>query len=73
MRKQNAAEKIREYLGCYNIMMHRMPTPKKLKTVSYGEQIRLALAAKNATPAKLATHKAHLAHIAARKVRHAAS
>jgi hypothetical protein len=40
MRPLNAAEKIREYLGCYNIQMHKVPAPKKPKSVSYGEILR---------------------------------
>lgn len=40
MKQLNAAEKIREYLGCDNIQMHKMPAPKKPKSVSYGEILR---------------------------------
>lgn len=40
MKSLNTAERLRESLGCYDIQMHKMPKPKKRKTVSYGDNLR---------------------------------
>lgn len=40
MKPMNAAERIRESLGCYNIMLHKPePQPKK-KKVRYGDILK---------------------------------
>lgn len=61
MKKPNAAELIREMLGCYNIMLHKPPVAKKPKTVGFGENIRMAAARARATPARLLRHQQYLA------------
>lgn len=40
MKSLNAAEKIREFLGCYVPQLIKIPAPAKRKTVSYGENLR---------------------------------
>lgn len=67
MKQLNAAEKIREVLGCYNIQMHKVEAEPKRKKVRYGEIIRMAAAKARATPERLRTHKIYTEIAANRK------
>lgn len=65
MKPMNAAEKIREAMGCFNILLHKEPPVPKPKKISYGDmlkadfdrrrhQARQALAKKRAALSQLA-------------------
>lgn len=59
--KMNAAEKIREYLGCYNIMSFQPPAKPKPKKVRYGELVRAQLNAKSCNlKERMTKHKQYL-------------
>ncbi len=69
VKPMNTAERLRESLGCYNIMKHVAPAPKKPKTVSYGAGLQAVFDAKKFTPERRAAHQKHLTHMAAKRGR----